>query len=121
MRALLMSIFSCFVALTTVAPATMADDTGVATTLHETVRKGNLLCLASHEHAGTSQNQPTKKLALAVAVNDWAGFTAWEYGTDWAYWKLAHRKQVKCGGGPGSFGCSIAASPCRRIGRQRRR
>ena len=117
---ILTSLAGCFsaVACGTIA---LADDSGLATTLHDVVRKGNRLCLASHEHSGTSQGQPTKKRALAAAIDSWAGFTAWEYGTDWGYWKLAHRKVVRCGGRPGYFSCDISASPCRLQSRRRRR
>ena len=95
-----------------------ADDTGFAS-IHEHVRQGRLLCMATHQHFGSSQGQRDKRRALAAAVNDWRGFTAWEYGTDWASWHAAKSKAVNCTGTAGNYGCSIAARPCRRWVRPR--
>lgn len=121
MRAIISASLACALAAGAFATIAKADDTGVATTLHDTVRKGSLLCLATHEHVGSSQSKANKKQAMAAAINDWRGFTAWEYGTDWAYWNRAHRKQATCSGGKGNVGCTISASPCKKLTRKRRR
>lgn len=120
MRAIISASLACVLAAGAFATTAMADDTGIATSLHNTVRKGSLLCLATHEHVGSSQAKANKKKALAAAIHDWRGFTAWEYGTDWASWRRAHNKQITCSGGKGNVGCTIAASPCRKLKRRRR-
>lgn len=48
-------------------------------------REGRKLCQSSHFHAGTSAGEASKKSAMAQAIDAWQGFTAFEYGTDWAY------------------------------------
>jgi len=94
------------------APVARADDTGVATALHATMRVGSKLCFVDHSHAGTGSGA-TRKIAEMQAVNSWAGFTAWEYGTDWAKIGKAVKKSMSCSGAGGSWTCNLNATPCK--------
>mgnify|MGYP001364843090 CR=1 FL=1 len=91
-----------------------ADDNGVAGALHELRREGRKLCQSSHFHAGTSAGEASKKSAMAQAIDAWQGFTAFEYGTDWAYYRNASSKKVKCEKGLSGWGCDIEARPCKK-------
>lgn len=101
-----------------------ADDTGFIT-IHDLRREGRFYCTASHEHVGTGTAQRTKKRAVRSAARDWSGFTAWEYGTDWARWSYARGKTVSCNGPRGSIVCTVSARPCKllrkRVRKRRRR
>lgn len=91
-----------------------ADDTGVAQMLHDVRREGRNLCLSGHFHSGASSGEKTRKAAEAAAIKSWAEFTAWEYGTDWAYWRKAASKSMSCSdAGGGSWGCQLEARPCK--------
>jgi hypothetical protein len=46
-------------------------------------------------------------------VKDWAGFTAWEYGTSWASFAKAIRKRMSCTPSGDSWGCTVVATPCK--------
>jgi len=105
------------VALLMLCPAApvFADDTGVATALHDARRERGKLCLSSHFHDGYSSGQRSKKQAERVAITAWAEFTAFEYGTDWARWSRAASRGLSCSkDAAGSWGCHAQARPCRR-------
>lgn len=97
------------------APAAMADDTGFAD-MHDMRREGAKTCMSDHYHHGTSSGQSSRKLAEIEAGRDWAGFTAFEYGSAWANYALAASKSVVCDQDGKGWGCSVAARPCRRGG-----
>lgn len=101
-----------FTVIAFAAPA-IADDTGVAQSLHSMGRVGNRLCLLEHSHAGSSSGHPTEKAARAAAVKSWAEFTAWEYGTDWANIRKANRAQIRCSQSSSGWGCDLDAYPCK--------
>lgn len=90
-----------------------ADDTGVAQSLHATMRVGKKLCLIDHSHSGSSSGLPSERAAKNAAIQSWAGFTAWEYGTDWANIRKAIRTSMKCSQAGGSWGCDLLANPCK--------
>lgn len=92
-----------------------ADDNGIAATIHELKREGRKLCQDGHFHAGTSAGVASKKAAMAEAIGSWRGFTALEYGTDWASYINAASKSVNCSKGPSGWGCDIEARPCKRL------
>lgn len=92
--------------------AALADDTGVATSLHTTVRVGGKTCFSDHSHAGTGSGA-SRKIAEMQAINNWAGFTAWEYGTDWAKFSKAVRKSMSCSGSGANWTCNLDATPCK--------
>ena len=89
-----------------------ADDTGVGQMLHSMKRIGKKVCFDGHFHTGNGSG-PTKKAAEVDAVKSWAGFTAWEYGTDWAQWTKAHSKTLSCSQGSSGFSCQADAVPCK--------
>ncbi len=117
------SLSSGFLALLVIAGtplAANADDTGFIT-IHELRREGRLYCTVDHYHTGMGSEQRTKKLAIRSAAAAWSGFTAWEYGTDWARWRYARSKSVSCNGARGAITCSVEARPCKPLRRRRRR
>lgn len=94
------------------APTVMADDTGVGTALHTTVRVGGKMCFADHSHSSAGSGA-SRKIAEMQAINNWAGFTAWEYGSDWARFSKAVNKSMSCSGSAGSVSCNLEATPCK--------
>lgn len=64
------------------ARTAVADETGMAS-IHAWRSERGKVCMAEHFHSGSGEGR-TKKLARKAAFSDWQGFTAWEYGTDWA-------------------------------------
>lgn len=94
------------------ADSAVADDTGVAQTLHAIARIGGRKCTADHFHDGSGSGR-TQAAALRAAISAWAGFTAWEYGSSWGSWGLAARKSVKCDRAGGGYSCDVSAIPCR--------
>ena len=96
-----------------------ADDTGLAQALHDVRREGGKLCQVDHFHFGSSAGLQSKKHAMADAISFWQGFTAAEYGTDWANYRIAGSKSAKCTVSSGGWGCEVEARPCKRLGRRR--
>ena len=78
------------------------------------VRVGGKTCFAAHEHYGESPPWISQKGAIAYAVRRWETFTAWEYGTVWANYRLAVGKRTSCKQNSGRWICSTVARPCRR-------
>lgn len=106
------AIIGLCVAMVASAPV-QADDTGLAAAIHELRKEGRRLCMDGHFHSGNSAGAKTKKAAMSEAVNSWAGFTAWEYGTDWASWTKAANKSASCSQSASGWSCSIEARPCK--------
>jgi hypothetical protein len=95
--------------------AAAQQDTGMGLDiLHEQRREGGRICMSDHFHSGSSSGQPSQKIAVANAIRDWAGFTAWEYGTPWGSWNLAASKTTNCDGGGSNWTCTVEARPCKR-------
>jgi len=113
MRRQLLAVCALICLLNTTPSSALADDTGLATSLHATVRIGRHLCMAEHTHFGTGSPQKNKKLATISAIRDWGGFTAWEYGTDWANWKIAQGRTVSCAASASGLQCTVSARACR--------
>lgn len=103
---------ACFLASLSVAPA-FADDTGLATSLHEVRKEKRRLCQVDHFHFGSSAGHPNQKIAMAHAIDSWQSFTALEYGTDWANFRKAGSSTAKCTLSSGGWGCEIQARPCK--------
>jgi hypothetical protein len=102
-------------------PATpvRADDTGLAQALHDVRREGRKLCQVGHFHTGTSAGVASKKAAMAQAIDSWQSFTAMEYGTDWARYRIAGTKSSECKVSPSGWSCEVEARPCKRLSRRR--
>ncbi len=106
-------LVTALVATATASAVAIADDTGVATSLHASMRVGKKICLVDHSHAGSSSGLATEKAAKAAAIDSWASFTAWEYGTDWANFRKAIRVSMRCNQASGGWGCDLDANPCK--------
>jgi hypothetical protein len=92
------------------AGAAQADETGIAG-IHSWVKVGHKTCFEDHYHSG-SGNGTTKAAAEKEAIQSWADFTAWEYGTTWGRYSLAVSKSMKCEK-LDNWSCYVEARPCR--------
>lgn len=90
----------------------LADDTGMAGSLHDLRREGRKVCIVDHWHYGSGSGG-TKKIAMKDAIGSWSGFTAMEYGSDWANFNKANSRRVSCSNGGGGVNCSLEGRPCR--------
>lgn len=91
----------------------VADDNGMAGSIHDLRREGRKLCQVDHWHYGSGVGS-TKKAAMVDAVGSWQSFTALEYGSDWARFQKANSRNVSCANsGGGGVSCSIEGRPCR--------
>ena len=97
-------------ALLTTAGPVQADETGIAG-IHSWVKIGRKTCLADHFHSG-SGNAANRKQAEKQAIQSWADFTAWEYGSSWGRYSLAASKSMTCNNTDG-WSCFVEARPCR--------
>ena len=114
------ALFGILISLGMPASLALADDTGLATALHDVrPERGKRLCLTDHFHAGSSTGQSNKKTAMREAIASWQGFTAMEYGSDWAYFKLASSKSVKCSQATSGWACDVEARACKRMRRRK--
>jgi hypothetical protein len=82
--------------------------------IHEQRREGNRVCMIDHWHYGSGSAQPNRKAAERSAVENWASFTAFEYGTTWANFTLAGSKKFKCEESGSGVRCDVEARPCRK-------
>lgn len=89
-----------------------ADDSGLAS-MHDLRRERGRLCMVDHFHYGSSAGQPSKKAAVSEAVSSWQSFTDLEYGSDWARFRRAASKEIKCKVSGSGWGCEVSARPCR--------
>lgn len=89
----------------------MADETGLAES-HDWRREGGRTCFLDHYHFGSGSGS-TKAAATKDAISSWAGFTDFEYGSNWARWSRAASKQVSCTKAASGYDCQISARPCR--------
>ena len=101
----------CAAAIASAIMVSGASAQGLADT-HTQVRVGNKICMADHYHSGSSNGHPSRKAAEAAAISSWAGFTAWEYGSNWGHFALAESKRIVCQN-VGGWGCTLDARPCR--------
>jgi hypothetical protein len=92
-----------------VAPV-QAEETGVAG-IHSWVKVGRKTCLVDHFHSGSGSGK-TRSLAERQAIQSWADFTAWEYGSTWGRYTLAASKKMTCEQG-NSWACFVEARPCK--------
>ena len=89
-----------------------ADDTGLASSIHDVRRERGKLCIVDHWHYGSGVGA-TKKVAMVEAVSSWQSFTALEYGSDWARFQRANSRNVSCSNSGGGVSCSIDGRPCK--------
>jgi len=89
-----------------------ADETGLAS-IHTWRKVGRKTCFTEHRHYGSSAGHESRKAAQAAAIADWQGFTAFEYGLNWAYYKNAAEKVSNCTQQGGGWKCEVEAIPCK--------
>ena len=89
----------------------LADSTGFDS-IHATMRVGGKTCFIDHSHGG-SGNGASRQVAEAQAIKSWYGYTAGEYGSDWANINKAIKKSMRCSQSGGSWSCDVDATPCR--------
>jgi hypothetical protein len=87
-----------------------AEETGMAS-IHTWVKAGRKTCLADHFHNGSGSGK-TRSQAERQAIQAWADFTAWEYGSTWGRYSLAASKRMTCERGS-DWSCQVEARPCR--------
>ena len=114
----LKSIFVASVSVTALVGATlalassaMADSTGFDG-IHGKIRVGNRVCFDGHSHGGTGHGA-SRKAAEMQAIHSWYGYTAGEYGSDWANIHKAIHTSMRCGASSGGWTCDVEATPCR--------
>lgn len=85
----------------------------------EARKKGRfaVYCQGDHLHYGSSGVFRSKRQAMKDAIESWAGFTVFEYGSEWGHWRLSRNKKVGCKKGADGWQCSIQSTPCRRAKR----
>lgn len=96
-----------------------ADDTGLAAAIHDLKREGGKLCQDGHFHTGNSAAVGSKKAAMAQAIASWQSFTAMEYGSDWASYRMSGSKTANCSVGASGWSCEVQGRPCKPLGRRR--
>ncbi|MGI9404899.1 MAG: hypothetical protein ACR2O4_00895 [Hyphomicrobiaceae bacterium] len=82
--------------------------------LHQKVRVGNTICMASHRHTGYAKLRSTKRRTVQAAVRDWISFTGLEYGKQWSNFRLAQKRRMDCRHSGDAWSCKVSARPCRR-------
>jgi hypothetical protein len=113
MRIASASLFAIGLAALGTVDIALAQQDGAMASLHAQRREGGKICMADHFHNGSSSGQPSRKAAEIAAIRDWAGFTAWEYGTHWGNYGIAGSKRINCTQSGSSWGCDLEARPCK--------
>jgi hypothetical protein len=91
--------------------AAFADDTGLAYS-HTLRKERGRLCMADHFHTGSGEGR-TKDAARRAAIQSWAGFTNFEYGTVWARYSLAGSQSTRFTKAEEGWSAYVEARPCR--------
>jgi hypothetical protein len=105
------AVLTAFFASLSPAPV-QADETGLAG-IHTWRKVGRKTCLVDHFHDGDGTGT-TQKLAELAAIRSWQSFTDLEYGTDWANFRIANSKSMKCNRDGGTrWSCRTEAVACR--------
>lgn len=88
-----------------------ADDTGFSS-IHSKRKVGAKTCFDGHSHNGSGSG-PNRKVAELQAVRSWYGYTAGEYGSDWANINKAIGRSMRCAQSGGLWNCDVDATPCK--------
>lgn len=109
-----LTICALTICAVTVRSATraLANDTGFATTTHDTRREGGRLCVLGHTHGGSGDGG-TKSVALIAALKVYVDTTTDEYGSDWASWSKAGSKRVSYTKTADGWTAAVEGRPCR--------
>jgi hypothetical protein len=89
-----------------------ADETGMAA-MHDWRAERGKACFVDHFHSGTGEG-PTKAAARKAAITDWEGFTAFEYGSDWARFRSAGSRGIDYEKTAKGWRANVEARPCRK-------
>ena len=92
------------------AAGAAADETSLAG-MHEWRKERGIMCFADHFHSGTGEGA-TKAAAQKAAIKAWQEFTAFEYGTDWAYFKHAGSRGITYAKAANGWSASVEGRPC---------
>jgi hypothetical protein len=103
-------LFVALCALAAVSGSALADNTGFDS-IHAKQRVGGKTCFSGHSHNGNGAGA-TRKIAEMQAIRSWYGYTAGEYGSDWANINKAIGKSMRCSQS-GGWSCDVEATPCR--------
>ena len=106
-----LAVLSGAIVLAASSTMTRADDTGFAS-IHTMRRVGSKTCFADHPHGGSGSGA-SRKLAEMQAIKSWYGYTAGEYGSDWASLGKAVGRSMNCTGSGASWSCDLTATPCK--------
>lgn len=98
-------------AIALTSASALADSTGFDS-IHAKVRVGGRVCFDGHSHGGAGAGA-SRKVAEMQAISSWYGYTAGEYGSDWANINKAIGKSMRCGQSSGGWNCDVEATPCR--------
>ena len=96
-----------------------ADETGMAS-MHDWRRERGKICLVGHYHSGAGTGR-TKKQARRAAIRSWQEFTAWEYGTSWAYFRRAASRSISVTRSASGWEATVEARACKRARTRRAR
>jgi hypothetical protein len=110
-RRRILTVSMALVLWATASPV-LADDTGFSS-LHGKRRVGGKMCFVDHSHGGSSSGQRTRAAAVSAAVSSWYGYTAGEYGSDWANINKAINRRMACNQSSSGWGCDLDAIPCK--------
>lgn len=103
--------FGALAVLVATAPAALADDTGFAS-MHELRKERGRLCMADHAHSGVGEGK-TREAARRAALASWYGYTAGEYGSDWARWGRSAAQTVSYTKADSGWSATVESRPCR--------
>jgi hypothetical protein len=105
-------VFALLLAGALVCEPAVADETGLAS-IHQFRKVGKKTCLVDHSHDGAGTGT-SRQVAELSAIRSWMSFTDLEYGSDWAQFRMAISKSMRCStNGPGNWSCQLEAVPCR--------
>lgn len=82
--------------------------------LHQKMKVGGKLCLATHRHTGFARRAGSKRAVARAAMADWRDFTTMEYGAAWGSFRRGHDRRVSCQRANNGWSCTVSALPCRR-------
>jgi hypothetical protein len=86
--------------------------TGLAASHSMSIENGRM-CFADHYHYGSSDSQPTVRMAQMAAAKSWADFVDFEYGSTWTNFAKSASREFKCNQNSTGFTCDVSARPCR--------
>ena len=120
MKSLVLAAGSLAAMIIVCTGSAFAQQSGLAGMHDQYVSKGRR-CFSAHTHVGTGSPARKKRQAIASAAQDWASFTAFEYGASWARWRIAAGKNVSCERSSQGWTCEVQARPCLNVRSRRAR